>query len=141
MAVHRPELSFDPAAAGWLPYGEGFAGLVGPLWTRADADGRMAYGFLAQRRHLNPVGNVHGGMLTTFIDDSLSLAARAATGGVGQATIQLNVHFIGAVREGEFVEARCDVMRRARTLIFMRAECHVDERIVASAEGIWKLFG
>lgn len=136
-----PSLPFDPAAAGWQPYGEGFAGHVGPLWSMTRANGETAYGFLAQTHHLNPVGNVHGGMLMTFIDDALSLAARAETGGVRQATIQLNVHFIGAVKAGDFVEARCQVMRRARSVIFLRADCHVGSRIVASADGIWKLFG
>lgn len=135
----QEDSSFCPATAGWEPYGEGFAGLVGPLWHRHDAAGTR-YGFLAGERHLNPVGNVHGGMLTTFIDDALSLAAREKSGGIGQATIQLNVHFIAAVKSGDFVEARCEVVRQARSLMFMRVNCHVGERIVASADGIWKLF-
>lgn len=131
---------FAPLLEGWAPYGDGFAGFVGPLYTR-QLGGLTAWGFLAEARHLNPAGNVHGGMLATFIDDAVSLAACSETGGIGQATIQLNIHFIGAVKEKEFVEAQCYVMRRARTVIFMRAECRVGQRVVATADGIWKLFG
>jgi acyl-coenzyme A thioesterase PaaI-like protein len=58
-----------------------------------------------------------------------------------QATVQLDVHFIDAVKIGEFVEARCTVVRRTRSLIFMSADLVVGERVVAAAKGVWKTLG
>jgi acyl-coenzyme A thioesterase PaaI-like protein len=39
---------------------------------------------------------------------------------------------------GEFVEARCRVVHRTRSLIFMSAELLVGNRVVATANGVWK---
>jgi len=51
------------------------------------------------------------------------------------------VHFIDAVQIGEFVEATCRVVRRTRALIFMSGELTVGERVVATANGVWKALG
>jgi len=58
-----------------------------------------------------------------------------------QATVQLNVQFIDAVQIGEFVEARCRVVRRTRALVFMSGELVVGDRVVATATGVWKTLG
>jgi acyl-coenzyme A thioesterase PaaI-like protein len=130
--------SFDPAAAGWEPYtDEGFIGLVGPLWQRPAGRG-TAFAFLAQPKHHNRRGVVQGGMLMTFADRAMGMTAWEANRRRPQATIQLDMQFLEAVAIGDFVEARCEVVRRTRSLIFMRAALVVDERVVATANGIWK---
>ena len=132
---------FDPAAHGWEPYtDEGFIGLVGPLWTRQDGDTHR-YAFTAEHKHHNRRGVVQGGMLMTFADRALGMTAWYANERQPQATVQLDVHFIDAVRIGEFVEARCRVVRRTRSLLFMSGECVVGDRVVLSANGVWKTLG
>lgn len=134
-------IAFDPAAAGWEPYGdEGFIGLVGPFWMRPSGDSYV-YAFMAEPKHHNRRGVVQGGMLMTFADRSMGMTCWYANGKVPQATVQLDVHFVGAVQIGEFVEAKCTVVRRTRSLIFMSAELVVGERIVATAHGLWKTLG
>ena len=51
------------------------------------------------------------------------------------------MHFIDAVQIGEFVEAKCRVVRRTRSLIFMSGEFMVGDRTVATANGVWKALG
>ena len=132
---------FDPAAAGWEPYGdEGFIGLVGPFWMRPSGDGYL-YAFMAEPKHHNRRGVVQGGMLMTFADRSMGMTCWYANERKPQATVQLDVHFIGAVQIGEFVEAKCKVVRRTRSLIFMSCELVVGTRVVATANGIWKTLG
>jgi acyl-coenzyme A thioesterase PaaI-like protein len=132
---------FDPAAAGWGPYtDDGFIGLVGPFWTRVE-NGKHLYAFLAEPRHHNRTGVVQGGMLMTFADRSMGMTCWYANGQVPQATVQLDVSFVDAVRIGEFVEAKCTVVRRTRSLIFMSADLMVGDRVVASAKGVWKTLG
>lgn len=132
---------FDPAAAGWEPYtDEGFIGLVGPFWIRHRGDSHE-FAFMAERKHHNRRGVVQGGMLMTFADRSLGMTAWYANEKKPQATVHLDVHFIDAVQIGEFVEAKCRVVRRTRSLIFMSGEFVVGERIVATANGVWKALG
>ena len=132
---------FDPAAAGWQPYeDEGFIGLIGPFWMKPDGEG-YRYAFLAEPKHHNRRGVVQGGMLMTFADRAMGMTCWYANGRVPQATVQLDVHFIDAVQIGEFVEARCDVVRRTRSLIFMQGELVAGDRVVATAKGIWKALG
>ena len=133
---------FDPAAAGWEPYhDEGFIGLVGPFWSRPWGEDSYRYAFMAEPKHHNRRGVVQGGMLMTFADRSMGMTCWYANGRVPQATVQLDVHFIDAVQIGEFVEAKCEVVRRTRSLIFMQGELMVGERTVATAKGIWKALG
>lgn len=133
----------DPAASGWQRREtfSGFPQLVGPIWTRADPDGTRAYAFVAERRHLNMVGVVHGGMVSTLADLCLGIEAWHAAGGAKAVTMQLNVHFVGAVREGDLAEARAQVLRAARSVVFLRGLVTVGGRTVASADGVWKVLG
>ncbi|MCC6777905.1 MAG: PaaI family thioesterase [Hyphomicrobiales bacterium] len=133
--------TFDPAAAGWEPYrDEGFIGLIGPFWMRPAGDG-YDYAFLAEDKHHNRRGVVQGGMLMTFADRSMGMTCWYANERQPQATVQLDVHFVDAVQIGEFVEAKCKVVRRTRSLIFMSAEIVVGTRVVAVASGVWKTLG
>lgn len=140
LGVRADILPFDPAGEGWTRRpDDGFVELVGPLWSRPDEEGPVRYGFLAERRHLNRGGVVHGGMVMTFADQALGLAAWAANGDRPQVTVQLDTQFISSVQQGEFVEARCRVLRQTASLLFMRGELAVGDRLVATASGVWKM--
>jgi acyl-coenzyme A thioesterase PaaI-like protein len=132
---------FDPAANGWETYDDdGFIGHVGPFWMKKDGDS-YRYAFLAEHKHHNRRGVVQGGMIMTFADRSLGMTAWYANEKKPQATVHLDVHFIDAVQIGEFVECKCRVVRRTRSLIFMSGELVVGERTVATANGVWKALG
>ena len=132
---------FDPAAAGWEPYGDdGFIGLIGPFWTRPAGDS-YRFAFMAEPKHHNRRGIVQGGMLMTFADRSMGMTCWYANERQPQATVQLDVSFVDAVKIGEFVEAKCTVVRRTRSLIFMSGDLVVGTRIVATAKGVWKALG
>jgi acyl-coenzyme A thioesterase PaaI-like protein len=135
------EKPFDPAATGWQHHADkGFLGLVGPIWERPAGDS-YRYAFLAEAKHHNRRGVVQGGMLMTFADRAMGRTCWYANERQPQATVQLDMHFVDAVQVGEFVEAHCTVVRRTRALVFMSAELVVDERVVATANGVWKTLG
>jgi uncharacterized protein (TIGR00369 family) len=132
---------FDPAAHGWETYSaEGFVSLVGPFWMKKQGES-YRYGFVAEKKHHNRRGVVQGGMIMTFADRSMGMTAWYANDKKPQATVHLDVHFVDAVQIGEFVEATCRVVRRTRSLIFMSGELTVGERVVATANGVWKALG
>lgn len=116
----------------------GFVGVAGPLWTRREGDGWI-YGFLADERHLNPAGLVHGGVLATLVDHAASAVAWEASGRKACVTLQLDTHFTGAVKKGDFVEARVGVTQATRNLMFMQGRLDVGDRRVLAAQAILKV--
>ena len=132
----------DPAALmaeGWTLFKpNSFSELVGPFWTKGEGPDRI-FGFVARADHGNGNGTVHGGMLMTFADNSLGNAVAASLRGTYCATIQLQLQFTAAARAGDFVICRPEIIRRSMTLFFMRGLLTVQDKTVASAEGVWKV--
>lgn len=132
---------FDPIAAGWKRMSpEGYPALIGPFFAKREGEG-WRYGFLAEPRHRNAGGVVHGGMLMSFADDVLGMTVWAAAGRKPCTTVQLNTHFIAPVRVGDFVEGRAEVLRTTRSVLFVRGILTVGDRTVAHADGVWKILG
>jgi acyl-coenzyme A thioesterase PaaI-like protein len=136
---HRTPSTFDPAEAGWerLP-DAGFLDLVGPIWRKRDEHG-LAFGFRAEPKHANLINVVQGGMLMTFGDRALGIAAWEATQTKVCVTIQFDMQFIGAGEIGDFIEIRPEVIRKTQTLVFLRGMLVVGDRVIASANGVWKI--
>jgi uncharacterized protein (TIGR00369 family) len=127
------------ASMGWrmrdLP---GFIGQAGPLWTRRE-DAGWVYGLLCEARHLNPAARAHGGALVTLLDHAISTVAWEASDRAACVTLQLDTQFQGAVREGQFAQARAQVTHRTGGLIFLRGQVHADEQPVLVAQAILKV--
>jgi acyl-coenzyme A thioesterase PaaI-like protein len=135
--------TYDPAADGWraLP-GAAMPGGLGVPWAKK-LDGQWRYGLLTGPEHANPSGVLHGGVLMTFADHGLSFLAWEAAERAPCTTIQLNTHFLDAIRLDEFIELQGEVTRRTRGLVFVRgriAARNGDEvRDVGAVDGIWRI--
>jgi len=131
---------FDPGAHGWrpLPVG-GFPAHVGPLWHRTDGGDLPRFALLADARHVNVHGIVHGGMVMTFADTGLGITVWEAVGRRPCVTIQFACQFLDAVHPGEFLELDAEVLRRSSTVVFMRGTLRVGTRVTGSVDGVWKL--
>lgn len=72
-----------------------------------------------------PGAPVHGGVLSSLVDaavgGALSTLHEFAAGGVGQATLDLNVSFLGAVRGGAIL-AEGRILKRGSRIAFGEAE-------------------
>ena len=132
----------DLRSAGWhkVKSPMAFLATIGPLWSRRE-DASWAYAIAADERHLNGLGVIHGGLITSFVDTVLAMLVWERIGHRPTATVQLNTQFIDTVREGELVEARGEVIRAARSLVFVRCLVTVGDRSVALADGVWKVLG
>lgn len=138
-ARERP--AFDPIAAGWQVLPErGFPVHVGTFYVKQSDDG-WRYGFVAEPRHANVGGVVHGGMLMTFVDDMLGISVWQAVERQPVSTIQLNSRFVSPARPGDFVECVPELQRVTRSVVFIRGELFVGNRLVLSADGVWKILG
>ena len=123
---YRPIAATDP-----------FEELVGPLGYRV-VDGRIVFAFIAQPHHRNTSDTLHGGMLATFADYALCLAAIWDQPGEKCVTVSLNCEFAAAGRPGDLVEAACEVVRRTRSLTFVRGTIRVGDHVLVSFSGIVK---
>jgi uncharacterized protein (TIGR00369 family) len=138
---HHHDRMQDPAAAGWERVtGSGFPEAIGAFWVRRDTpDRRPVYGVLTDARHNNGRGVVHGGILASIMDHALGKVVRAAVTPLRCATIQLDLHYLAPANPGEFVEAHGEVVRKTRSVVFVRGHLRSGGREVLSANGIWKV--
>lgn len=108
------------------------------LWTRRDAAG-FRYAVQLDEHHTNSQGAIHGGVLMTFMDHALSLMVWEATNRAPCATIQLDSHFLSAVRPPAFVELDGEILRQGRSLVFARGVLRVDGKGVMESSGVWSV--
>ena len=112
--------------------------LVGPFAFRKDETGPVC-AFRAERRHMNSGGVMHGGCLMTFADFSLFGIAHEHLGDdVFGLTVAFSSEFLDGPREGEYIEARGDVLRAGGSLIFVRGIVTAEGRPCLSFSGTIK---
>ena len=127
------------APEGWVRLQtQAFGSHVGPFY-RPPEGGALLCGFTADERHGNKRGVVHGGMLATAFDIGLGNACWDAAGQRPSATVQLNVQYVGALQLGEFATIQAEIIRATRSMVFARGIMRVGDRVVATADGVWKI--
>lgn len=124
---------------GWaVRPGKNFNSFVGPYYEPEGGDGSRC-GFMTDERHGNKRGVTHGGMIATSFDVALGNAAWKAASGQRCATVQLTIQYIGALNLHEFAEISVETVRATRSLVFLRGIMVADGRIIATADGVWKI--
>ncbi len=100
-------------------------------------EGIVRVRMMPERQHSNFGDNVHGGTLLGFIDVALFAAMRSLRlGDAGPSvTLDLNTHFIGAGKVGEWLEARVELLRETKRLLFMRGLLVQDAGVVCEFSG------
>ena len=130
---------FDPLSHGWVPDHEvGFMQFAGPAWRRRESE-KLQLALMTGGQHANRNGVVHGGVLLALADHALGMISLDRTGHFGQATISLNVQFVSPAAIGDFIEVDAEVIRQTRSIVFLRGTLRVGPRVVATADGIWKI--
>ena len=118
-------------------YDDPFEDHVGPLGYKV-VDGTITFAFLADARHRNTAGTVHGGMLMTFADFALCLTATWDQPGEKCVTVSCNSEFVAPGRPGDLIEASGEVVRRTKSLPFVRGQVYADARILLNYSAIVK---
>ena len=118
-------------------YDDPFEDHVGPLGYKV-VDGTITFAFLADARHRNTAGTVHGGMLMTFADFALCLTATWDQPGEKCVTVSCNSEFVAPGRPGDLIEASGEVVRRTKSLTFVRGQVYADDRILLNYSAIVK---
>ena len=107
--------------------------------VEAVEQGRATMYVDAEDVHFNGNGTLHGGVYASLIDSAMGLAALSLVG-VRIATIEMNVHFLGAVGGGR-VTCQADVVHRTRRTATAEAKVHDAEgNLVAMGTGAFRVF-
>ena len=117
-----------------------FADKIGPLYYKKEDDGSFRYGFLPDESHTNYNGIIHGGMMMSFADEMLGHKVWHAIGKKMCATISLNFDFIASAKQGDWVDLKCSITRKGMSVVFIRGELVVDDQVILTVDGIWKVF-
>ena len=124
-----------------LPARGNFESTIGPFYLRDEADTRV-FGFRTGTQHCHPGGVVHGGLLMTVMDDILSLTIlHAFDRQTPIATVSLNCDFLTAVQPGDWIEGSGEIIRKTRSLVFVRGRLATGGRTVLTASGVWAILG
>lgn len=108
----------------------------GAILQRGDpAEAR--FGMLVEPQHLGEDGSLAPGALLIFLDYAVGRAAVPAHG-LGIVTLQLQTNFIAPVPVGAFLTSESRLMAAEGGLLYLRARVTVGERLVATADGVWK---
>ncbi|KAI8977497.1 esterase [Mycotypha africana] len=110
----------------------GFDAVVLPKLSVIDStDGRIKAEFEVEKKHLNRLESVHGGLLATVVDigGSLAIASKGlyATG----VSTDINISYISGVKQGEKITVDARVDKLGKTLAFTTVELHSNGRLVA----------
>ena len=103
------------------------------------APGRAVISIDVEDIHLNGAGTLHGGVYASLIDNAMGLSVLALVG-VRTATIEMNVHFLGAVSEGR-ITCQSEVVHRTRRTATAEAKVRDSENnLVAMGTGAFRVF-
>ena len=101
--------------------------------------GRSVVYLDVEEYHQNGAGTLHGGVYASLIDNAMGLSVLALVG-VRTATIQMNVHFLGAVGGGR-ITCESEVLHRTRRTATAEAKVHDAEgNLVALGTGAFRVF-
>jgi len=90
-------------------------------------EGRVVMSIKLEDRHMNPGGVLHGGVLTTLMDEATAHAIVTVRGlevmaEAPLATVDMNVSFLAAARPGDELQCEARTLRVGRAVAFAEAE-------------------
>jgi len=101
-----------------------------PMRATGAARGSVKFTARADKRHLNPLGGVHGGFAATVLDSVTGCAVHTMLdAGVGFGTVDLNVKMLKAIPLDRELTAEGRVIHLSRSL-------GVSEGSIRDAEGV-----
>ncbi len=96
------------------------------------SEGYMRVSVTLEEHHTNPHGVMHGGVVTTLMDEVLGGAIASVRGMdvmrvAPHATVEMNASFLAAARPGDRVVVEGRVLRLGRNIAFGEAEARRGE--------------
>ena len=117
----------------------GFMKHNGGLLFRSISETEYEFKSIINQNHLNAANITHGGFIAALIDAGAGTSAHRASNNSSCVTISLDLKFIGASKAGDEIIGKVKILKKTKSLIFLFCQLFCDEKIIASASGIWKI--
>lgn len=130
-----------PAGFAPLQSGGPFIQHNGPLYLRHEGS-VVQFGFRVEQRHVNPMNNLHGGMMASFCDMLLPLSVHRKSDQVADRflpTISLQIDYLAPAPLGAWVQGEAEPLRVTRSLVFAQGLVTADGVPCARVSGVFKI--
>ena len=118
---------------------EGFMKHNGGIMFKTISEKEFQFKATITENHLNSAGITHGGFIAAFVDAGAGTAAHRASNNSPCVTISLELKFISAVKLGQELIGNTKIQKKTKTMVFLTCELTVENKIVATASGVWKI--
>lgn len=111
---------------------------AGPFYQNS-TDGRWRIGFRVKARHLNRLGDCHGGILATFADLQGHVLKKKLGLVTQSPTISISLDYVAPAREDDWVEAEPELVRQTPRMLFFRSLILANGQVAVRTNGIYRL--
>lgn len=110
---------------------------AGPFYWKELSAGVHHFVMRVTNLHCNRYGIVHGGMLMTLIDLAMVAHAKKEMDDT-YVTVSMSNEFVAAGKKGDLLEATGELIRRTKSLAFVRGRIHVEDQTLLTASAVFK---
>ena len=117
----------------------GFMKHNGGLLFKTISENEYQFKTTIKENHLNSAGITHGGFIAAVVDAGAGTAAHRVADNNPCVTISLELKFISAVKLGQELIGKTLIQKKTKTMVFLTCELTAEDKIVATASGVWKI--
>ena len=117
----------------------GFMKHNGGLFFKNVSKNKYEFKSTINKNHLNAAGITHGDYPCALIDAGAGTSAHRSANNNPCVTISLDIKFIGSSKIGNKILGKVRILKKTNSLIFLFCELKSQNKIIASASGIWKI--
>ena len=118
---------------------DGFMKHNGGILFRTISENKYEFKTKISKNHLNSTGITHGGFIAALTDSGVGTAAHRTTDENQCVTISLELKFISQVKLDQELIGLVKIQKKTKSLVFLTCELRADDKIAATASGIWKI--
>jgi len=111
----------------------------GGLLFKKISENQYEFKTTIKENHLNTAGITHGGYISSIIDSGAGTGAHRASNNSKCVTISLDIKFIEATKLGDEIIGFVKILKCTKSMVFLICHLKNNEKIIASASGIWKI--
>ena len=111
--------------------------LIGPVYNKRQG-AVLLVGLLAEDKHCNSRGLVHGGVFSSLADVALGYnAAFQGAEPTPMVTANLSLDYAGSAQRGEWIEVHSDVQKVGKSMAFANCYFFVGDKRIVRASGVF----
>ncbi len=119
---------------------KGFIKHIGGIEFKKISENNFEFRSKVQNFNLNSANISHGGYIAAILDNGMGSAAhRVIDQDKRCVTISLDIKFIGISKENDILIGKVTIIKKTKTLVFVKADLFESKNIIATSSGVWKI--